>query len=69
MVPLTPLERRSFDYSGLDAAMAFANEAMRNARRMFATLAPRVPPDNGSAGVGAGVGAGGNRRSFADFPD
>jgi hypothetical protein len=36
--PLTPLERRSIDYSGLDAAMAFADEAMRNARRRFADL-------------------------------
>jgi hypothetical protein len=36
--PLTPLERRSLDYSGLDAAMAFADEAMRNARRLFAAL-------------------------------
>jgi hypothetical protein len=33
--PLTPLERRSLDYSGLEAAMAFADEAMRNARRLF----------------------------------
>ena len=31
--PLTPLERREFDYSGLEAAMALANEAIRNARR------------------------------------
>jgi hypothetical protein len=59
------LERRSFDYSGIDAAMALADEAMRKARRIFATLAPRVPADNGSAAVGAG----GNRRSAADFPD
>jgi hypothetical protein len=33
--PLTPLERRSFDYSGLDAAMAFADAAMQNARRVL----------------------------------
>jgi hypothetical protein len=39
--PLTPIERRSFDYSGLDAAMAFADKAMRNARRALAQLADR----------------------------
>jgi hypothetical protein len=33
--PLSPIERRSFDYSGLDAAMEFADNAMRNARRLF----------------------------------
>jgi len=37
--PLTPLERRSFDYSGLDAALAFADDAMRSARRTLAQLA------------------------------
>jgi hypothetical protein len=37
--PLTPLERRSLDYSGLDAAMAFADEAMRNARRVLGQIA------------------------------
>jgi hypothetical protein len=37
--PLTPLERRSLDYSGLDAAMAFADEAMRNARRALGQIA------------------------------
>jgi hypothetical protein len=42
--PLTPLERRSFDYSGLDAAMAFADEAMRNARRAFGQLRPGPGP-------------------------
>jgi hypothetical protein len=39
--PLTPLERRNFDYSGLDAAMTLADEAMRNARRLFAAHADR----------------------------
>jgi hypothetical protein len=34
--PLTTLERRSLDYSGLDAAIAFADAAMRGARRLFA---------------------------------
>jgi hypothetical protein len=45
--PLTPLERRSLDYSGLDAAMAFADEAMRNARRAFGQLrpGPRLPAE------------------------
>jgi hypothetical protein len=37
--PLTTLERRSLDYSGLDAAMAFADAAMRNARRMLGQIA------------------------------
>jgi hypothetical protein len=45
--PLTLLERRSIDYSGLDAAMAFADEAMRNARRAFGQLrpGPRLPEE------------------------
>jgi hypothetical protein len=51
--PLTPLERRSFDYSGLEAAMAFADEAMRSARRLFVRLQQRAPDDSGSAGDGA----------------
>jgi hypothetical protein len=44
--PLSPIERRSFDYSGLDAAMALADEAMGNARRLFAAHADRgrMPP-------------------------
>jgi hypothetical protein len=41
--PLTPLERRSFDYSGLDAAMALADAAMRSARRLLVTLPPPTP--------------------------
>jgi hypothetical protein len=36
--PLTPLQRGSLDYSGLDAAMEFADAAMRSARRLFAGL-------------------------------
>jgi hypothetical protein len=32
--PLSPIGRRSIDYSGLDAAMAFADEAMCNTRRL-----------------------------------
>jgi hypothetical protein len=50
--PLTPLERRSLDYSGLDAAMAFADEAMRGARRLFADFR-----HGGSAGEPSGHGA------------
>jgi hypothetical protein len=52
--PLTPIERRSFDYSGLDAAMAFADEAIRNARRLFATL-PSAAGDGGACEPGAGT--------------
>lgn len=37
-VPLTPLERRTFDYSDLDAAMALADETVRRARRGLDTL-------------------------------
>jgi hypothetical protein len=44
--PISPIERRRFDYSGLDAAMALADEAMGNARRLFAAHADRgrMPP-------------------------
>ena len=38
--PLTPLERREFDYSGLEAAMALADEAIRNARRFLGASKP-----------------------------
>ena len=34
--PLTPLERRTFDYSGLGAALALVDEAMSNIRRTLA---------------------------------
>jgi hypothetical protein len=37
--PLTPIERRGFDYAGLDAAMEFADAAMRTARATLATIA------------------------------
>jgi hypothetical protein len=40
--PLTPLERRSFDYTGLDAAMAFADEAVGSVKRLLATLPQRA---------------------------
>jgi hypothetical protein len=45
--PLTPLQRGSIDYSGLDAAMEFADAAMRNARRAFGQLrpGPRLPAE------------------------
>ncbi len=36
--PLTPLERREFDTAGLDAAMEFAEAAIRDARRRLETL-------------------------------
>jgi hypothetical protein len=44
--PISSIERRRFDYSGLDAAMALADEAMGNARRLFAAHADRgrMPP-------------------------
>jgi hypothetical protein len=44
--PLTPIERRVFDYSNLDAAMAFADAAMRNARRALEQLR-NGPPVSG----------------------
>jgi hypothetical protein len=40
---LSPIERRSIDHSGFDAAVAFADEAMRNMRRSFASLERRPP--------------------------
>jgi hypothetical protein len=46
--PLSPIERRRFDYSGLDAAMAFADNAMRNARRLFDSHAHGVPAATGA---------------------
>jgi hypothetical protein len=42
--PLTPIERRAFDCSELEAAMAFADEAVRNARRNLGALATRPSP-------------------------
>jgi hypothetical protein len=45
----TKLERRSFGYSGLDAAMAFTDEAIGNSRRRLAAL-----PQGGRAGGVAG---------------
>ena len=37
--PLTPIERRVFDYSGLEAAMAFADQTVRNTRLALSRLA------------------------------
>jgi hypothetical protein len=34
--PLTPIERRTFDYSGLGAALALVDEAMSNIQRTLA---------------------------------
>ena len=51
--PLTPLERRGFDYAGLDAAMDFADAAMRAARATLATLAR---DDRGGRGGAPGDG-------------
>ena len=41
--PLSPLERRAFDYSELEAAMAVAEESIRRARRNLAVLRSRAP--------------------------
>ena len=43
--PLTPVARKEFDYSDIEAAMAQADEAIRKARRALARLArgPDVP--------------------------
>jgi hypothetical protein len=49
LLPLSPIQRQSFDYSGLDAAMEFTDEAMRNARRLFAGF-----PQGRCAGESAG---------------
>jgi hypothetical protein len=53
--PLTPLARRSFDYSGLDAAMAFADETMRRARRVLGELNGGNRNQLGKAGSDAPV--------------
>ena len=67
--PLTPIERRAFDYSGLEAAMAFADEAIHGVRRFFATwpqaaggrtaeglrIATGVPPESASTSVAPGT--------------
>jgi hypothetical protein len=36
LAPLTPLERRTFDYSGLGAALALVDQAMNNIQRTLA---------------------------------
>jgi hypothetical protein len=68
-LPLTPLERRSFDYSGLDAAMAFADEAMRNARRVLGSLQHRPPVDHFSGSELNGSLAGDDREGLHPVND
>ena len=55
--PLTPIARKEFDYSDIEAAMAQADEAIRKARRALAGLArgphPLVAADHPSSDVGA----------------
>ena len=41
--PLTPLERRPFDTSDLEAALAFADETVRRTRRSLETLRAAAP--------------------------
>ena len=43
--PLSPRERRGIDYSGLEAAMSFADAAMGNAKRLFASLHDHAADD------------------------
>jgi hypothetical protein len=46
--PLAPLERREFDTSDLEAAIAFADDAIRRARRTLETLMRgQIPPREG----------------------
>ena len=42
--PLTPIERQAFDYSELTHAMAFADQAIQNARRNLDALAGEKSP-------------------------
>jgi hypothetical protein len=42
--PLTPLERRTLDYTDLENAMAFADERIREARRTLAVLLSAPAP-------------------------
>jgi hypothetical protein len=37
--PLTPIDRRQFDYGGLEAAVALADESIRNARLVLTLVA------------------------------
>jgi hypothetical protein len=37
-LPLTPIERRSFDYSALDEAMVHLDAVVRNARNTLRTV-------------------------------
>lgn len=38
LVPLSPIQRHQFDYSGLEAAMALVNEVVGKAKRSFAVV-------------------------------
>jgi hypothetical protein len=52
-VPLSAIERRSIDYGGLEAAMALADEAVRNARRVLGNLkSTSYPVAHGDADIG-----------------
>ena len=55
---LTPIERRGFDYAGLDAAMAFADAAMRTARATLVAIARDGAPGEGQANGGTALPAG-----------
>jgi hypothetical protein len=50
--PLTPGERQALDYIGLEATMAFTDDAIRQARRALHTLAQHAalaPPGTDGA--------------------
>ena len=51
--PLTPIERRHFDYSGLEAAMSHLNQVLRQTRRALDAMAPAQTAESHWAG-GAG---------------
>ncbi|HJS86014.1 MAG TPA: hypothetical protein VJ779_11205, partial [Acetobacteraceae bacterium] len=52
--PLSPLERRAFDYADLEHAMALADEAIRRARRALDALVK--PPLSEPAGAARNLG-------------
>ena len=43
--PLTPIDRRQFDYSDLDHWMAEVDRAIRHVRRMLSTVAKPTQPE------------------------
>jgi hypothetical protein len=59
LAPLTPVERRRFDYSDLEHWMAHMDQAIRHTRRALSALAPsrRPGPDLSSELVDAGLPA------------